>query len=79
MSTPSFLAIRVGQKTPANYRKMRERAICKECGATFSILHLKTLADEKLAKKQIKKIQIVIRGEHVDDKFKDHLLAYEIG
>jgi hypothetical protein len=78
MSVSNFIAIRVGQKLPVNYRKMEERAICPQCGATFSIAHAKVLADENLAAGQIKEIQEILAGEHVDDKFKDHLVTYEM-
>lgn len=72
-----FWAVRFGQKISEKYIKMG-RAICPDCRAYFSIAHLKTNADPKLVKTQIKKAQRIIRGEHVDDKFEKHLNVYEI-
>jgi hypothetical protein len=72
-----FWAVRVGQKISEKYLKM-DKAICPECGAHFSIAHLKTNANAKLVKAQITKAQRIIRDEHVDDKFEQHLKVYKI-
>lgn len=72
-----FWAVRVGQKISEEYLKMG-RAICPDCHAHFSIVHLKMNANAKLVKTQITKAQRIIRGEHVDDKFEKHLKVYKI-
>jgi len=72
-----FWAVRFGQKISENYLKMGQ-AICPNCRAYFSIVHLEKNANPKLVKKQIKKAQQIIRGEHIDDKFEKHLKVYEI-
>jgi hypothetical protein len=76
MSVSNFIAILVGEKLPPHYRKMGERAICSQCGATFSIIHAAALADETLAAYQITVVKEILAGEHVDDKFEDHLKVY---
>lgn len=71
------MAIRVGTKIPAQYRKM-EKSVCKICGATFSIIHQQALADQKLATSQIDILRNILSEEHVDPKFKDHPESYEL-
>jgi uncharacterized Zn finger protein (UPF0148 family) len=78
MNTLSFIAIRVGQKPPANYLKTGEHVVCPQCGATFSIARIDALADQKLVRDQITEMEAVLAGEHVDEKFADHLTSYEI-
>jgi hypothetical protein len=74
----SFIAVRVGQKTPANYRKTGEHVVCPQCGATFSIARLELWVDQKLIADQIEGLQELIADGHDDHKFADHCAAYQI-
>ena len=78
MSSLSFTAIRVGHKPPANYLKTGEIVVCPECGATFSISRVSAFVAEKLLPDQIAGMKEILGGEHVDDKFSDHLVSYEV-
>jgi hypothetical protein len=61
-------AIRVGEKMPSQYRKMA-KAVCTNCGATFSIVHHHDQSDA---------LKSILSGEHVDDKFQDHPPSYDL-
>ena len=71
------MAIRVGQKIPAQYRKMAKSA-CKTCGATFSIVHQQAFANQELATGQIDILKHILSEEHVDPKFQGHPESYEL-
>lgn len=73
----NYLAVRVGKKMPNDFRKMEQRAIC-ECGATFNIFHHLSTEDKKAVLKHIEKVQSILIGEHVDEKFQGHLESYEL-
>jgi len=73
----SDTAIRVGQKAPNGYKKIK-RAACPHCGATFSIIHEHPFANADRAKKQATAVQSILRGEHVDPKFQSHLQSYDL-
>jgi hypothetical protein len=54
------------------------KAICTNCGAAFSIVHYYSLADAALATDQSDALKGILREEHVDDKFQDHLPSYDL-
>ena len=72
-----YKAIRVGEKMPSQYRNMA-KAVCDNCGATFSIVHHQALADAALATDQIDDLKSILSGEPVDDKFQDHPPSYDL-
>jgi uncharacterized Zn finger protein (UPF0148 family) len=72
------MAVRVGEKKPDFYEKM-DKAVCPSCGATFWIIHHKPFENKALVTNQIKSIEHILSGEHVDPKYLDHLKSYDIG
>jgi len=71
------MAIRVGEKMPDEYQKMT-KAVCDNCGATFSIIHYQAFADAARAANQIDTLKSILGEEHVDPKFQDHLKSYDL-
>jgi hypothetical protein len=71
------MAIRVGEKIPAQYRKM-EKSVCKTCDATFLIIHQQALADQALATSQVDILKNILSEEHVDRKFQGHPESYDL-
>jgi hypothetical protein len=71
------MAMRVGEKIPAQYRKMA-KSVCKTCGATYSIIHQQAFADQELATNQVEILTNILSGEHVDPKFQSHPESYEL-
>jgi hypothetical protein len=76
----NYLAVRVGKKMPDDLRKMELRATCEvnECGATFNIFHHVSAVNKGAVPKQIEEVQCILRDEHVDEKFRNHLESYEL-
>ena len=76
----NYLAVRVGKKMPNDFQKMELRATCtaNECGATFNIFHHMRALDKEAVPKQIEEVERILRGEHVDVKFRNHLESYEL-
>lgn len=74
----NLMGIRVGQEVPPGFVKMSKHAVCIECGATFNIIHRQEFADDSLVEAQIEALVVVLRGEHVDEKFKDHIECYDL-
>jgi hypothetical protein len=79
MTISNFIASRVGKKIPEDLRKTGQRVACGECGAIFSVFGPRVLINTGVTAKQIKRMEVVIAGEHVHDNFSDHLESYEFG
>jgi hypothetical protein len=79
MTSSNFMASRVGKRMPVDFRKTGQRFVCGECGAIFSVIGPRVLINMGVTDKQIEHMEIVIAGEHVDDKFSDHLESYDFG
>ncbi len=76
----NYLAVTVGEKMPEDFRKMDSRVTCEVngCGATFNIFHHASAVDKGAVLKQIEEMKRILRGEHVDEKFRNHLESYEL-
>jgi hypothetical protein len=48
------------------------------CGATFNIFHHASAVDRGAVPKQIEEVRGILRGEHIDEKFRNHLESYEL-
>ena len=74
------MAVTVGKKMPEDFRKMESRATCEMdgCGATFNIFHHASAVDRGAVPKQIEEVRGILRGEHIDEKFRNHLESYEL-
>jgi hypothetical protein len=70
--------VKEGRNILNDFRKMESLATCDECGATFNITHHAAMVDKKKVPRQIKEVQSILRGEHVDDNFLRHLESYEL-
>ena len=79
MTSSDFMASRVGKKIPEDLRKTGQRVVCGECGAMFSVIGPRVLINIGVTAKQIEQMEIVMAGEHVDDKFSEHRESYEFG
>jgi len=71
------MAIRADQKIPAGFEKILDVA-CRTCGETYSIVHDQIVPDLNDAADCRDEAEEAITGEHIDEKFKQHLESYEL-
>jgi hypothetical protein len=74
----NYMAIQRTAGIPSQYREMGNRVTCKACDAEFSIIHFVAMVDEALVQLHTESLEEILSGEHVDEKFLNHLYSYEL-